>query len=117
MNKTKCILETLDLVGVKEVTTKKQKKNGTRTFELPKADKYGIKKRYSIYDSGMIRNVSKGLFVCYQINRKRFVTSKNINGGAWKRILIPSEKARLEYLLLFILNNNFHLLNTTFGEK
>ena len=35
------INETLQLLDIQEVTTKKQKANGTREFKLPVKDQYG----------------------------------------------------------------------------
>ena len=36
------IEQTLQLLGIQDVTTKQQKKNGTREFKLPVKDQYGL---------------------------------------------------------------------------
>ena len=61
------------LMGIKEITTSRQKKNGTTVYELPisKLSYTGstYKYKYAIYDSGYIRDVSDHCSSPWYINK------------------------------------------------
>ena len=131
------ILRTLKHLGVVEVTSKTQKKNGTRRFRLPFKDvrtslfdeygnrsdfgrKFSTDLEFAIYKSGYIRKTKGFIYTCYQINptQKRTQRYFRVNSGPhegyyWKFadgrdwILIHSETERLQYLLDFLVRNYF----------
>ena len=116
--------------NIKEVTTQRQAKNGTREFEFPVPSRYfhlkgerfasKIKLRLACYKSGYVRNVNS----CssnYQLNpvyrqeqRQMFLTYEGIlktyvyNG--YTRTKIWNNMARLKFMLDFYLRN--YKLNT-----
>ena len=108
-----------DALGVEETTSKTQKKNGTRRFELPNPRFDGSGKPYKIklssYASGYVRNASGHLFTCYQLNRVRKKIHCRWNPFAEKfeiyttshRVMIPMEKNRIIFLANFILRNYY----------
>ena len=84
------IKETIQLLGIQDVTTKRQKKNGTITWKLP-IKKYGKFIEVGSFKSGYVRNNNSG-YCNYQLNNK-----KKIN----------SEQKRLEYLISYCLKNYY----------
>ena len=105
------IKETLQLLDIQEVTTKRQKKNGTREFELPIKDSYTKKKiRVASFASGYIRNQNSASSN-YQLNKTKKNFEKEWPNGykyySTERILIPNEQDRLEYLISYCLKNYY----------
>ena len=114
------ILRTFKHLGVIEVTSKTQEKNGTRRFRMPFKLDGRENVEYAIYKSGYVRKTKGFVFTCYQINKTRKtgeryykVTSGPHTGyyhkwtGGRERILIHSETERLQYLLDFMVRNHF----------
>ena len=116
------IEEKLDLLGIKDITTSRQKKNGTRIFQLP-IKKYGQFIEVGSFKSGYVRRMNGG-YTPYQLNKcEKFDhyyklydyssdKSPKFNGNyrkheCVKRILIPNEVDRLEYLIAFCLKNYY----------
>jgi len=116
----------MDLLNWKEITTKRQEKNGTRIFQLP-IKKYGQFIEVGSFESGYVRRMN-GCYTPYQLNKcenydhfyKEYKTYYNKDGdytqkptGKYnkhvcrKRILIPNEVDRLEYLIAFCLKNYY----------
>jgi hypothetical protein len=111
--------------NIKEVTTQRQAKNGTREFEFPVPSRKrwpnSNKLRLACYKSGYVRNVNS----CssnYQLNpvykreqRQMFLTDEGIlktyvyNG--YTRTKIWNTMARLKFMLDFYIRN--YKLNTT----
>ena len=117
--------------GIREVTTSKQAKNGTREFEFPvpcyskqrlkwyKRKKYELKDlprlRIASFKSGYVRK-QNGAYTAYQINpvymqnyqcvwqrdNGELYTSTGVNHA---RALIHSPITRLNYILQFYLRN------------
>ena len=54
------IEQTLQLLDIQEVTTSKQKKNGTREFKLPVRDQYGAAIHVASYKTGYVRRTKAG---------------------------------------------------------
>ena len=118
--------EKLQLLGIKEVTTKRQKKNGTRIFQLP-IKKYGKFIEVGSFESGYVRRMDcegyRGGISSYQLNKcegidhyykayewtgeEQVWTGKYNKYVGKKRILIPNEVDRLEYLIGFCLKNYY----------
>ena len=112
MNKSE-ILNTMKLLGIKEVTSNRQALNGTREFELPIKYPWGTNIRVASFKTGYVRN-QNGASSNYQLNKckmsKRYY--KYSDGKTHEfdhklRILIPSEKDRLEYLLNYCIKNYY----------
>ena len=117
------VKEKLDLLGIKEITTSRQKKNGTKIFQLP-IKKYGQFIEVGSFESGYVRRMNGG-YTPYQLNKTedydhfyKSYDSKWIDGDyvqKWngkynkhvcrKRILIPNEVDRIEYLITYCLKN------------
>ena len=113
----------MDLLQMKEISTYRQQKNGTRIFELP-IIKYGQKIQVGSFESGYVRRMNGG-YTPYQLNKcepnieyyKEYkwdhYNSKQIPTGKYnkyvgkKRILIPNEVDRLEYLIAYCLKNYY----------
>ena len=105
------IEQTLQLLGIQEVTTKRQKNNGTREFELPIKDSYTKKKiRVASFASGYVRNQNSASSN-YQLNKTKKNFEKEWPNGykyySTERILIPNEQDRLEYLISYCLKNYY----------
>jgi len=116
------IKQTLQLLDIQEVTTSRQKSNGTRVFKLPIKDLYcqdGSAIHVASYKSGYIRRVKCGGYCdSYQLN-KRVESEPDYykierNGETLYRKfttrtckLIPNEQDRLEYLISYCLKNYY----------
>ena len=113
------VKEKMDFLGFKEVTTKRQKKNGTQIFELPiKCGNTYIK--VGSFESGYIRRMNH-CYTPYQLNKCKYVpqyykdysyeTGKQVFTGKYRkyigkqRIVIPNKIERLEYLVAYCLKN------------
>ena len=57
----------MDLLKWKEITTKRQEKNGTRIFQLP-IKKYGQFIEVGSFESGYVRRMN-GCYTPYQLNK------------------------------------------------
>ena len=100
------------ILGIKDVSTKRQRKNGTQVYELPIKQMYQslIPKplRFACYKSGYIRNISDYNSSAYQINKtKTYPPSYEYHFGRKERILIHTYDERLVYLANFILKNYY----------
>jgi len=113
------IKQMLQLLDIQEVTTSRQKSNGTRVFKLPIKDLYcqdGSAIHVASYKSGYVRRVNlKGHANCYQLNKRvesepRYFETSN---GLYRKFttkaceLIPNEQDRLEYLISYCLKNYY----------
>ena len=110
MNEEKLAINTLNALGVKDVTTNRQKNNGTTMFELPTGD------NVAEFKSGYIRKylMSKNpvtnykYHTCYQLNPQYKTPYKMIwsNGELYegthnRRMLIFNRAERLKRLVLY----------------
>ena len=122
IKREKELYKQMDLLQMKEVSTYRQQKNGTRIFELP-IKKYGQFIEVGSFQSGYVRRMNGG-YTPYQLNKtEKFDhyykmydfsndNSPKFNGNyrkheCVKRILIPNELDRLEYLIAFCLKNYY----------
>ena len=114
------ILRTFKHLGIVEVSSKTQKKNGTRRFRMPFKLDGRENVEYAVYKTGYVRKTKGFVHSCYQINRtkktgERYfrVRSGPHEGYYYKfaagrdRILIETETERLQYLLDFLVRNYF----------
>jgi hypothetical protein len=103
------IKQTLQLLGIQEVTTSRQKKNGTREFKLPIKDQYGGTIHVASFASGYVRRTKAGGHCpSWQLNKtKKVPPTKDYKWSSIERILIPNEQDRLKYLIGFCLKNYY----------
>jgi len=124
-------MEYLDLVGLteilgwKDVSTNKQKKNGTTIYKLPIKDLYcqdGSAIHVASYKSGYVRRLTIGKGTSdYQLNKRTdgepeyFESGKKDSMGRTMYTkfttktceLIPDKRDRLEYLIEYCLKNYY----------
>ena len=120
----------MDLLRWKEITTEKQKKNGTRIFQLP-IKMYGKYIKVGSFKSGYVRRlecIGYRSDSSYQLNKRDYTDEyfqayewKTVHGEyqqvkipgqyrKWRRrtcILIPNEEDRLKYLITYCLKNYY----------
>jgi len=101
----------LQLLDIQEVTTKRQKANGTREFMLPINDPYGNAIHVASYSTGYVRRTKTSGRSDWQLNKTKKNFEKEWSNGyeyySTERILIPDEQDRLEYLIAFCLKNYY----------
>ena len=108
--------------NIKEVTTQRQAKNGTREFEFPvpchlKYYKNKGNLRLAVFQSGTVRK-QNGTYSPYQLNkqykqnrRTTFLTENGLETREYTgvaRALIHSQIARMQYMLEYYLKNFFY---------
>jgi hypothetical protein len=106
--KIKEILEMFEVMGIKDVTTDRQRKNGTTVFEIPFEKHKGHKMRFAEYSTGYVRSLNA--HSPYQLNKKVIDKTYVHEWGKYhthKRKLIPKRKHRLQYLFKFLLKNYY----------
>ena len=99
----------LQFLDIQEVTTKRQKANGTREFKLPVKDQYGGEIHVASFASGYVRRTKAGGHCpSWQLNKtKKVPPTKDYKWPSIERILIPNEQDRLSYLISFCLKNYY----------
>ena len=107
------------LMGIKEITTARQKKNGTTVYELPIRTLYytgsSYTYKYAIYKSGYIRDVSDRCHSPWYINKRYITKTKYWNSyykeyGTYtgnKPVFIENFEDQLVYLANYILKNRY----------
>ena len=114
------IEKTLQLLDIQEVTTSRQKKNGTRIFKLP-IKMYGKYIKVGSFKSGYVRRlecIGYRSESSYQLNKRcesepdYYKIDKN-GETLYRKFttrtckLIPNEQERLEYLIGYCLKNYY----------
>ena len=115
------IRKTMQLLGIEDVTTKRQLSNGTVIWELP-IKKYGKKIRVGSFKSGYVRRMNGG-HSPYQLNKcepnveyykdYNYDTGEQVFTGKYRkyvgktRITIMDELERIEYLLKYCIKNYY----------
>ena len=98
------------ILGIKDVTTNRQRKNGTTVYELPISQVWQSLTprplRFATYTTGYVRNISEYNSSPYQINKTKKVTYDSGMTGV-DRIMIPHWEDRLIYLAKFIIKNYY----------
>ena len=98
------------ILGVKDVTTDRQRNNGTTVYELPISQVWQTLEpkplRFATYKTGYVRNISESNSSCYQVNKTKLVTYKSGFTGK-ERIMIPHWEDRIIYLAKFIIKNYY----------
>ena len=141
MNKVKTMQEAyrvFELLGIKDVTKKWQKRKGTEVWELPQKTIYNNGhesiNRFSIYRNGYVRKMvvygeNNASQSCYQLNRvhkvgnfvKDYKWSDSENEMIWtgkyrkiynnERIMIDTHRDRVVYLCNYILKNYYRKMD------
>ena len=115
INNNMNVEQTIQLLGIQEVTTSRQKKNGTREFKLPVRDQYGGAIHVASFASGYVRRTRAGGHCpSWQLNKRvesepqyYDINGKHIEYTTRTCKLIPNEQDRLEYLISFCLKNYY----------
>ena len=112
------VLKTMDLLGIMDITTTRQHKNGTIVWKLPIKNNYpGNKSHYievASFSTGYVRNQNSG-YSNYQLNKRCEGEPEyfKLSNGDYRKfttracILIPVEIDRLEYLLKYCVKNYY----------
>ena len=116
------VLETMDLLGIMDITTTRQHKNGTIVWRLPIKNKWKNGKLIEVasFKTGYVRNQNSG-YSNYQLNKRidgepeYFDSGKKDSMGRplytqWTTRtckLIPIEIDRLEYLIKYCVKNYY----------
>ena len=110
------ILEQMDLLGIMDVSTSRQEKNGTIVWKLPIKNEWnnGSLIEVASFSTGYVRN-NNSASSNYQLNKQ--VDGKpeyyKLSNGDYRkyvgkeRVLIPIEIERLEYLISYCLKNYY----------
>ena len=120
------VKEMMQLLDIKDVSTARQKKNGTVEWELPIKTEWSKRKiRVASFASGYVRCQLSDAYCSYQLNKRYFEDeyfkdydwNENYTKQTWngkyrkfkskKCILIPNEQDRLEYLISYCLKNYY----------
>ena len=119
------MLEQMDLLGIMDISTTRQSKNGTIVWKLPIKDQdSGILIEVASFKTGYVRNQGKSTRSNFQLNKRcesepEYFELPNgdykqvkIPGqyNKWRRktcVLIPIEIDRLEYLISYCLKNYY----------
>ena len=113
------IEQTLQLLDIQEVTTSRQKANGTREFKLPVKDQYGNAIHVASFASGYVRRTKAGGYCpSWQLNKRcesepQYYKIEKDGETLYRKYttrtckLIPNEHDRLVYLISFCLKNYY----------
>ena len=115
------VWEQMQLLGIEDVSTMRQEKNGTIVWKLPIKDQdSGILIEVASFTSGYVRNQGKSCHSNYQLNKRcesepeYYPITTPIDGDTQYRKyttrtckLIPIEIDRLEYLISYCLKNYY----------
>ena len=106
----------LQFLDIQEVTTERQKKNGTREFELPIKTEWSKRKiRVASFASGYVRCQLSDAYCSYQLNKRCESEPQyfKLSNGDYRKfttracVLIPNEQDRLAYLISYCLKNYY----------
>jgi len=109
------VLEKMDLLGIMDVSTTRQAKNGTIVWKLP--IKYSTHPKFievASFATGYVRNQNGG-YTNYQLNKRCDSEPQyyKLSNGYYNKyttrscVLIPNEIDRLEYLIAYCLKNYY----------
>ena len=110
------VLEQMDLLGIMDITTTRQHKNGTIVWKLPIKNNNSGKTFIEVasFSTGYVRNQNSG-YSNYQLNKRCEGEPEyfELANGDYRKfstrscILIPKEIDRLEYLISYCLKNYY----------
>ncbi len=110
------VKEQMDLLGITDVTTNRQHRNGTVVWQLPIKNNNSGKTFIEVasFSTGYVRNQNSG-YSNYQLNKRCDGEPEyfQLDNGDYRKfstrscVLIPSEIDRLEYLISYCLKNYY----------
>jgi len=112
------VLETMDLLGIMDISTTRQVKNGTIVWRLPIKNNWPRQSASCIevasFKTGYVRNQNSG-YSNYQLNKRCENEPEyfKLPNGDYRKfttrgcVLIPIEIERLEYLLKYCVKNYY----------
>ena len=112
------VYEKMQLLGIQDITTDRQHKNGTIVWRLPIKNTWPLKNPSYIevasFSTGYVRNQNSG-YSNYQLNKRCQSEPEyfKLENGDYRKIetrgckLIPIEIDRLEYLISYCLKNYY----------
>ena len=119
------VWEQMQLLGIEDVTSKRQARNGTRVWRLPIKNNHKPTSFIEVasFKTGYVRNQNSG-YSNYQLNKRcqsephyypeqKYIDGKHRKTGKYLKYetrgckLIPIEIDRLEYLISYCLKNYF----------
>ena len=112
-----------EILGIKDITTKRQRHNGTTVYELPIQRMWQTLNpkplRFATYSTGYVRNISEDNSSPYQINKTRQVPYYKAyrRETHTERILIPKWEDRLIYLAKFIIKNYYRKTTNVISDS
>jgi len=118
------IYEQMQLLDIQDVSTPRQVKNGTVVWRLPiLSDKKNTYLEYASFASGYVRNQGVDCHSNWQCNKRilsdayypeyEFVDGEQVKTGKYLKWqtrtceLIPNEIDRLEYMMKYVIKNEF----------
>ena len=106
----------MDLLGIQDVTTNRQHRNGTVVWQLPIKNNNSGKTNIEVasFSTGYVRNQNSG-YSNYQLNKRCEGEPEyfQLDNGDYRKfstrscVLIPNELDRLEYLIAYCLKNYY----------
>jgi len=122
------VYEQMQLLGIQDVSTERQVRNGTIVWRLPMKGRGNTHIEYAAFASGYVRNQGNQCHSNWQINKcemgkreYKFPNGKVYEYDTKERILIPIEIDRLEYMMKYVIKNEFikraNMLYTDFVPK
>ena len=110
------VLHNMDLLGIMDITTTRQHKNGTIVWKLPIKNNHKPVSYIEVasFKTGYVRNQNSG-YSNYQLNKRCQSEPEyfKLSNGDYRKfetrgcVLIPIEIDRLEYLISYCLKNYF----------
>ena len=109
------IYEQMQLLGIQDVTSPTQVKNGTIVWRLPMKGRGNTHIEYGSFASGYVRNQGNQHHSNWQINRRVNGEPQyfKLSNGDYRRYVgkvcktIPIEIDRLEYMMKYVIKNEF----------
>ena len=115
-NRYEKVYEKMQLLGIQDITTNRQHKNGTIVWKLPIKNNNSGKTFIEVasFSTGYVRNQNSG-YSNYQLNKRCEGEPEyfELANGDYRKfstrscILIPKEIDRLEYLISYCLKNYY----------
>ena len=113
------VIEQMDLLGIMDITTTRQSKNGTITWKLPIKNKWKKSSFIEVgsFSTGYVRN-NNSCYTNYQLNKRcesepEYYKVERNGQTLYRKFttrtckLIPIEIERLEYLISYCLKNYY----------
>ena len=110
------VLEKMDLLGIMDVSTTRQSKNGTIVWKLPIKNQWkkGSFIEVASFSTGYVRNQNSG-YSNYQLNKRCMGEPEyfELPNGDYRKfttrkcVMIPIEIDRLEYMIKYVVKNYY----------